>query len=230
MCVNRAAAVAPAPADKALLSPCLFLRPHRRPSIPATLPETIRDGKPNFPKAHGGLHVWEWFQANPEWQDNFNDAMQGIDALSRAALMADVDWQRFTRFIDVGGANGSVLNALLLENPDATGVLWICDASEYWVEYSQSDNSSSGQATRAGSILLIAYNATAAHQLNNLNRRAGVLFDQPHVTEAAEKGWQVHHEKHSSGVAPLERIEFVGGSFFDGGLRFVLVKRLVVAY
>jgi hypothetical protein len=46
--------------------------------------------------------------------------------------------------------------------------------------------------------------------------RVGVLFDQPHVTAAAQEGWQAHHTEHSDGVAATDRIEFVGGSFFDG--------------
>lgn len=122
-----------------------------------TLPDTVRDGQPNFPKAHGGKEIWEWLevracngmqpcttwlrvmhrrgrpshptllgcrqrlQARPEWQENFNGAMQSVDALARAALVTDCDWARFSRFIDVGGAYGSVLNALLLAVPGATG-------------------------------------------------------------------------------------------------------------
>lgn len=62
-------------------------------------------------------------QARPEWQENFNGAMHSVDALSRAALVADCDWRRFSRFLDVGGAYGSVLNALLLSVPAATGGL-----------------------------------------------------------------------------------------------------------
>jgi hypothetical protein len=47
--------------------------------------------------------------------------MQSIDGLGLAALIADFNWTRFDRFVDVGGAFGSVLNALLAHNPKAHG-------------------------------------------------------------------------------------------------------------
>jgi ferredoxin len=57
--------------------------------------------------------------------------MHSVDALSRAAIVADCDWARFSRFIDVGGAYGSVLNALLLAVPGSTGahMSWQAGAS-----------------------------------------------------------------------------------------------------
>lgn len=64
-------------------------------------------------------------QANPEWSTNFNGAMHSIDVLSRAALLGDVSWCRFKRFIDIGGAHGSVLNAVLLAVPGSTGTSWL---------------------------------------------------------------------------------------------------------
>ena len=40
------------------------------------------------------------------------------------ALLADYDWSRFDRFIDVGGAYGSVLAALMGQHPATRGVLF----------------------------------------------------------------------------------------------------------
>ena len=40
------------------------------------------------------------------------------------ALLADFRWHRFSRLLDIGGAHGSFLAALLRLNPKATGVLF----------------------------------------------------------------------------------------------------------
>jgi hypothetical protein len=45
----------------------------------------------------------------------------------------------------------------------------------------------------------------------------GLLFDQPHVTKSAKEGWAAHHAGRAWGAVPMERVEFLGGSFFDGG-------------
>ena len=39
-------------------------------------------------------------------------------------MVADYKWGNFDRFIDVGGAHGSVLAALLRAHPQASGVLF----------------------------------------------------------------------------------------------------------
>ena len=37
------------------------------------------------------------------------------------------------------------------------------------------------------------------------------------MIKQAEAGWEKHHASHPYGVADPSRVEFVGGSFFDGG-------------
>ncbi|KIZ04824.1 Chavicol O-methyltransferase [Monoraphidium neglectum] len=128
-----------------------------------TLGETVVDGRHNFPKANNGQEVWDYLAERPENQEDFNAGMKSVDGLGLAALIADFDWERFDRYIDVGGAFGSVLNALLVHNPKAHGV----------------------------------------------------LFDQPHVATAAEEGWAARHSHYPGGAVPAERVDFVGGSFFD---------------
>ena len=39
-------------------------------------------------------------------------------------VLQDYPWHHYTRFVDVGGAYGSFLTALLEQNPRATGVLF----------------------------------------------------------------------------------------------------------
>ena len=39
-------------------------------------------------------------------------------------MVADYDWSQFDRFIDVGGAYGSLLAALMKAHPGARGVLF----------------------------------------------------------------------------------------------------------
>lgn len=40
------------------------------------------------------------------------------------AVVTDFAWRNYDRIIDIGGAHGSVLAALLSENPAAKGVLF----------------------------------------------------------------------------------------------------------
>jgi hypothetical protein len=58
-------------------------------------------------------------QEHPDLQEDFSDGMQSIDGLGLAAIIADYDWNRYSRYLDIGGASGSVLNALLAHNPSA---------------------------------------------------------------------------------------------------------------
>lgn len=41
-----------------------------------------------------------------------------------AAMLVDYRWRDFSRFLDVGGAHGSFLAALLRQHPAASGVLF----------------------------------------------------------------------------------------------------------
>jgi hypothetical protein len=77
-----------------------------------------------FEKAHDGHSLWEYLQARPEVEEVFSKAMHNVDSQSLKAQLSDFEWGRFQRVIDVGGANGSVLAAVLLRNPQMHGVLF----------------------------------------------------------------------------------------------------------
>ena len=42
----------------------------------------------------------------------------------KQGILQDYPWHRYTRFVDIGGAYGSFLMALLEQTPRATGVLF----------------------------------------------------------------------------------------------------------
>ncbi|KIZ04825.1 Chavicol O-methyltransferase [Monoraphidium neglectum] len=91
------------------------LSEHLTTSHPSSMRGFVRHFATDCFRALGTLGETE----RPKNQEDFSAGMQSIDGLGLAALIADFNWTRFDRFVDVGGAFGSVLNALLAHNPKA---------------------------------------------------------------------------------------------------------------
>ena len=117
----------------------------------------------------------------------------------KAPAIADFDWKKFSRVVDVGGAYGSMLAAVLEDNPAAQGVLF---------ELPQASLPSS-IATRAPAVLLMLSTVCVPVQTPGAN-----------VSQVAERAKAVWAEKRSE---LLKRTTIVGGSFFDKGPCFWLL-------
>lgn len=93
------------------------------------------DHDPNENK--GG--IWKFFEDKPEREEQFGRAMWSLEGLGGKAMAADVPFQRFSRFIDIGGSLGHFLYKIMANNPDATGVLFdrpqvIANSKKAWFE------------------------------------------------------------------------------------------------
>ena len=86
------------------------------------LEHSIRTGDNAFQHVHG-TDVWAYRAEHPDESAIFDLAMESQTAASNRALRDAYDFGRFGSVVDVGGGNGALLAALLVEFPAMRGVL-----------------------------------------------------------------------------------------------------------
>ena len=86
------------------------------------LDEVARTGK-SVTRATLGCDLWEYFNAHPAEAEVFSRAMMNFSALVASELVVHVKTLG-KRIVDVGGAHGTLLCALLAADPQATGILF----------------------------------------------------------------------------------------------------------
>lgn len=85
--------------------------------------ESVRTGKPVAQLALG-MEFFEWYAQNPDEAGYFNAAMGNLSALAASELVRVFDFSRFRKVVDVGGAHGVLLSAILHASPTTRGVLF----------------------------------------------------------------------------------------------------------
>jgi hypothetical protein len=83
---------------------------------------SVRTGEPAFDHVFGATH-WEWLSSRPEKARTFDRAMSGGSSNRTPPVLAR-DWAGVRAVVDVGGGNGSVLRALLAQEPGLVGTLF----------------------------------------------------------------------------------------------------------
>ena len=107
----------------------------------------VKTGGRMFERAHGGEELFDYLKARPATETIFSRAMAEVNGLSAKAVIADYYATRsFKRIVDVGGAHGAFLAAileglpgkstqgLLFDQPqvaDRAAALWKAKGSEY---------------------------------------------------------------------------------------------------
>jgi hypothetical protein len=71
-----------------------------------------------------GEPAMEYYAARPELEAIFNDAMSEATTRAVPGIVAAYAWSRFTRLVDVGGGNGTLLAAVLATAPAAKGTVF----------------------------------------------------------------------------------------------------------
>ena len=71
-----------------------------------------------------GREIFEWYGNHPEEAAAFSGAMHDLAAQVSAELTHLVDFSSATKVVDVGGANGTLVSAVLRAFPQARGVLF----------------------------------------------------------------------------------------------------------
>jgi SAM-dependent methyltransferase len=85
--------------------------------------DSVRSGGPMAQQALG-MELFDWYAKNPEEAGHFSAAMGNLSALAASELVRVYDCSAVRRVVDVGGAHGVLLSAVLRANPAAQGVLF----------------------------------------------------------------------------------------------------------
>jgi hypothetical protein len=84
---------------------------------------SLETGKTAFEKAYG-MPVFDYLASHPQEAANFTQAMIGVHGDEPPAIVAAYDFSGFGTVVDVGGASGNMLAAILSRYPGPRGVLF----------------------------------------------------------------------------------------------------------
>lgn len=84
---------------------------------------SLETGKPGFEKAFG-MNAFEFLSRHPEEASYFSEAMVGFHGAEPPAVAAAYDFSPFKTVVDVGGATGNLLAAILARHAGPRGVLF----------------------------------------------------------------------------------------------------------
>jgi SAM-dependent methyltransferase len=85
--------------------------------------EGVRSGQTVVPQLFG-VHIYEYYAAHPEDRACFSRAMSNISALVAQGTVQHYDFSRTRHIVDVGGADGGLLLAILDVNPEVRGTVF----------------------------------------------------------------------------------------------------------
>jgi hypothetical protein len=85
--------------------------------------ESARTGQAVAERAFG-KSIFKRFEENAAEAELFNQAMTSYSAALSAPIITAYDFSPFRRIADIGGGNGRFLTDILIEHPNATGVLF----------------------------------------------------------------------------------------------------------
>jgi hypothetical protein len=86
------------------------------------LTQVVRTGKSSASEALG-CELWDWYGNHPEESGAFSGAMDNLAAQVAAEVTKAIDFSDVDRVVDVGGASGTLVNAVLRAFPRTKGVL-----------------------------------------------------------------------------------------------------------
>ena len=84
---------------------------------------SVQTGKSGFEKVLG-MPVFDWLARNPQEASMFSETMVGFHGAEPPAVAAAYDFSDLATIVDVGGATGNLLSAILAKYPRARGVLY----------------------------------------------------------------------------------------------------------
>jgi O-methyltransferase domain/Dimerisation domain len=84
---------------------------------------SVETGQTGFEKAHG-MRLFEYLAKHPDEAALFSETMVGVHGQEPPAVAAAYDFSPFDLVVDVGGATGNLLSAILSHHPRPRGVLF----------------------------------------------------------------------------------------------------------
>lgn len=88
-----------------------------------TLLYSMQTGHSGFRHRYG-KGLFEWLREHPEDERLFSEAMSTFSGLEVAGILSSYDFSAHTSVVDVGGAHGDLLEALLRAQPHLNGTLF----------------------------------------------------------------------------------------------------------
>jgi len=85
-------------------------------------PDAVKEGRKMTVEALG-MEPWDYYAKNPEHAEHFSRAMTAISGMAVGPVLASYDFSGMTKVVDVGGAHGAFVSAVVQKYPDAKGVL-----------------------------------------------------------------------------------------------------------
>src|SRR5262249_28474617 len=71
-----------------------------------------------------GMDSWKYLAQNPESAVIFSEAMAELTTQVSTAVVTAYDFSRFSKIVDVGGGNGTLILSILQANPEISGILF----------------------------------------------------------------------------------------------------------
>jgi hypothetical protein len=101
------------------------------------LEQGVRSGEVPFQISHG-QELYSYMDDHAGFDALFARAMDSVEALTGGSFVADFNWGRFDRIIDLGGSKGSKSLAILKRHPHLTALVFdrnqvIQAAASYWI-------------------------------------------------------------------------------------------------
>jgi hypothetical protein len=87
------------------------------------LEHSVRTGASAFEHVHG-MPAFPWMQDHPEKEKMFSASMASISVMENAAVARAYAFRKLQKIVDVGGAHGHLMAAVLRAHPKVHGVLF----------------------------------------------------------------------------------------------------------
>jgi hypothetical protein len=85
--------------------------------------ESVQTGRPGLEQALG-MPIFDWLAQHPEEASLFSETMVSFHGAEPAAVAAAYDFSDLITIVDVGGATGNLLAAILNKYPGSRGILY----------------------------------------------------------------------------------------------------------
>ena len=88
-----------------------------------TLLHSMKTGESGF-RSRFGKSMFEWLSEHPDDERLFSESMSTFSGVEIGSILSSYDFSRHSSVVDVGGAHGALLEALLQEQTHLTGTLF----------------------------------------------------------------------------------------------------------
>ncbi len=84
---------------------------------------SLRTGETAF-NAAAGMSVWDYYAQHPEAGQVFSQSMTSVGTPVTQAIVETYDFSEFNTIVDIGGAQGSLISAIVQSHPHLKGILF----------------------------------------------------------------------------------------------------------